>query len=304
MASLPCGAVVLAGFVDGFPNARPRTRRGGGSCEHDRAVAWHRGVHLRVCVSAVGASAGWGLAAGGSLVAGALAGVALRLPARVAAGITAFGGGVLLAAVALELVPEADARAGLWATAGGLLTGMLAYVLADAWVSRSEQMRTMRRSAHSAAAGRPMATGAASAEAARGEGIAVGLFLDGVPESIALGLTVAEGTIGLSLLVGILLGNLVEAYGAAQPIVAGGLSRRFAVTLMAAIGVTLVGATVLGGTVLADADPTIAGTAQAVASGAVLAVVSVAIIPHVFAEVNRWVAVTFVLGFVAGYLLT
>ncbi len=255
-------------------------------------------------MSAVWASAGWGLAVGGSLVIGALAGVGLRPRARVAAGITAFGGGVLFAAVALELVPEADARAGLWPTAGGLLAGMLACVLADAWVTRNEQIRTMRRSGHSAAAGRPMAMGAGGGEAARGKGIAAGLFLDGVPESVALGLTVAEGKVGLALLVGILLGNLVEAYGAAQPIVAGGLSKRFAVSLMAAIGVTLVGATVLGGTVLADADPTIAGTAQAVAAGAVLAVVSVAIIPHVFAEVNRWVAVTFVIGFVVGYLLT
>ena len=33
---------------------------------------------------------------------------AVALPARVAATITVFGGGVLLAAIALELVPEAD----------------------------------------------------------------------------------------------------------------------------------------------------------------------------------------------------
>lgn len=255
-------------------------------------------------MSNVGPVVGWGLAAGGSLVIGALAGVGLKLPARVAAGITAFGGGVLLAAVALELVPDADARAGLWPTAGGLLAGMFAYVLADGWLTRNEQMRTMRRAGHSAAAGRPMTMDVDRAEAARGEGIAAGLFLDGVPESIALGLTVAEGEIGLALLVGILLGNVVEAYGAAQPIVAGGLSKRFAISLMTVIGVTLVGATVLGGTVLADAGPTIAGTAQAVASGAVLAVISVAIIPHVFSEVSRWVAVTSVFGFVAGYLLT
>lgn len=255
-------------------------------------------------MSAIGATVGWGVAAGGSLVVGALAGVGLKVPSRVAAGITAFGGGVLLAAVAFELVPEADENAGRWPTAGGLLVGMLAYVLADGWLTRNEQMRAMRRSGHSAAAGRPMTMEHDGGEAARGEAIAAGLFLDGVPESIALGLTVAEGEIGLALLVGILLGNVVEAYGAAQPIVAGGLSRRFAVSLMAAIGVTLLGATVLGGTVLADADPTIAGTAQAVAAGAVLAVISVAIIPHVFSEVSRWVAVTSVLGFVAGYLLT
>ncbi|MGI9081617.1 MAG: ZIP family zinc transporter, partial [Thermoleophilaceae bacterium] len=76
----------------------------------------------------LGASAGWGLAVAASLLAGALAGATLKLPERVAATITAFGGGVLLAAVALELVPEADAGAGAGLTALGLLAGMLAYV--------------------------------------------------------------------------------------------------------------------------------------------------------------------------------
>ena len=85
-----------------------------------------------------------------------------------------------------------------------------------------------------------------SAEAARGESIAAGLFVDGVPESLALGLTVAEGEIGVALLAGILIGNVVEAYGAAQPIISGGHSRRFAITLLAVIGAALALATVLG----------------------------------------------------------
>jgi hypothetical protein len=56
--------------------------------------------------------------------------------------------------------------------------------------------------------------------------------------------------------------------------------------------------------VLVDADPAVVGTAQAIASGAVIAVISVAIVPHAFAEVSRWVAVAAAAGFVAGYLLT
>jgi len=141
-------------------------------------------------------------------------------------------------------------------------------------------------------------------EAARGEAIAAGLFVDGVPESIALGLTIAEGEVGLALLVGILVGNVVEAYGAAQPIVAGGHTKRFAVTLMGTIGLALAGATVLGGTVLADASDRFVGTAEAVAAGAVLAVVTISIVPHAFAEVSRLVATATVVGFVAGYLLS
>lgn len=54
-------------------------------------------------------------------------------------------------------------------------------------------------------------------ETRRGESIAVGLFIDGVPESIALGLTIAEGELGAALLAGILVGNIVESYGSAQP---------------------------------------------------------------------------------------
>ncbi len=245
----------------------------------------------------------WGLVIGASLVAGAAAAAAIRLPERVAATVTAFGGGILLAAIALELVPEADRGAGPVLTAAGLIVGTLVYVAADAWLNRDAGMKAMRRSGH-AAAGRSMSMPRDRIEVARGESIAAGLFVDGVPESIALGLTIAEGEIGVALLAGIVVGNVVESYGAAQPIIVGGRSRRFAVGLLAAIGAALAAATVIGGTVLADASPELVGTAQALAAGAVLAVVSIAIIPNAFSEVSSLVASATVLGFVAGYLLS
>jgi ZIP family zinc transporter len=253
-------------------------------------------------VSNLGASIGWGLLVGVSLLAGAALAVLLELPARVAALVTSFGGGLLLAAVAFELVPEADEGAGAPLTALGLLAGTLVFVVADAWLTRDPGMEAMRRSGHAAAAGRTMPA-LDHAEAARGESIAAGLFVDGVPESIALGLTIAEGEIGLALLAGILVGNLAEAYGSAQPISAGGHSRRFAVGLLGAIGLALALATVLGGTVLADASPELIGSAQAVAAGAVLAVLSISIIPYAFSEVSSIVAAASVAGFVAGFLL-
>ncbi len=250
----------------------------------------------------LGAAAGWGLVVAASLLAGALAAVLLRLPERVAATATAFGGGILFAAIALELVPDADAGAGRALTAAGLIAGTLIYVAADAWLSRDPSAQAMRRMGHAAAAGRPMEHD--HAVAARGESIAAGIFVDGVPESIALGLTIAEGGVGVALLAGILLGNVVEAYGAAQPILAGGHTRRFALGLLGGIGLALAVATIVGGTILADASDELVGTAQAVAAGAVLAVISIAIVPHAFDEVSRAVATATVAGFVAGYLLS
>jgi zinc transporter, ZIP family len=167
----------------------------------------------------------------------------------------------------------------------------------------------MRRMGHAAAAGRPMSDMAEPArpdhaEAARGESIAAGIFVDGVPESIALGLTIAQGEIGVALLAGVLLGNVVEAYGAAQPILAGGHTRGFALRLLGGIGLALAIATTIGGTALADASEELIGTLQAIAAGAVMAVISVAIVPHAFSEVSRAVATATMAGFVAGYLLS
>jgi zinc transporter, ZIP family len=253
-------------------------------------------------VENLAASLGWGAVVGATLVAGAAAAAVLTLPSRTAALLTAFGGGVLLAAIAFELMPEADREAGTALTIAGVLAGALVYVTADAVLSRDEDMDRMRRSGHAAAAGQPMTM--RSADVARGESIAAGLFVDGVPESIALGLTVAEGEIGVALLAGVLIGNIVEAYGAAQPIVAGGRTNRFAISLMAAIGAALAIATVLGATALADASGELIGTLQAVAAGAVLAVVTIAIVPHAFEEVSRLVATASVLGFLLGYVLS
>ena len=246
----------------------------------------------------------WGLLIGASLVAGAFVATATRLPERAAATITAFGGGVLLAAVALELVPEAHAQVGESGTALGLLTGMLVYVGADAWLTRDEVVKAARRSSHAAAGGRAMTLHPNHSQAARGESIAAGMFVDGVPESIALGLTIADGHLGTALLAGILIGNVVEAYGATQPIVAGGHSARFALALMAGIGLSLLLATVAGGTLLSAASNSVIGTTQAVAAGAVLAVIVVSIIPYAFNEVNGLVACAAVGGFVCGYLLS
>jgi ZIP family zinc transporter len=73
---------------------------------------------------------------------------------------------------------------------------------------------------------------------------------------------------------------------------------------MALIGAALAFATLLGGTALADASGELVGTLQAVAAGAVLAVITIAIVPHAFEQVSRMVAVATVLGFLLGYVLS
>jgi len=284
-------------------------------------------------VSDLVVTSSWALLVTASLVAGAVAAAWLRLSPSFAALVTSFGGGILFAAVAFELVPEADRGAGPAWTAVGLLVGAALYVAADAWLTRDEQMERTRRSGHAAAAGQPMpmtmpppapsrgdhavvvvspqqsGMRAASAEAetgaevARGEAIAAGIVVDGIPESLALGLMVAGGQPGFALLAAVVVGNVTEAYGAAQPILAGGRSRRFAVGLLGGIGVVLGLTTLLGGSA-GVMSGTIVGIAQAVAAGAVIAVLSISIIPYTFEEVSSRVALATISGFTVGYLLS
>src|SRR5918996_1656659 len=246
-------------------------------------------------MSAPGESAVLGLLIAGSLAAGAFIAVRVKLPERIAGTIAAFGGGILLASVALELVPAAGEHAGPWPSAIAIGAGALLFVGADAWLTRTDERRAMRRAAHAAGAG--MSMDMPESDATRGESIAAGIFVDGVPESLALGLTIAQGALGRALLAGVLIGNLVEAYGSAQPIIAAGRGPRFALVLLAGIGVALGMAAFLGGATLSGASPSFVGAAEAVAAGAVLAVVSISIIPYAFEQVSRRVALAVVAGF-------
>jgi ZIP family zinc transporter len=73
----------------------------------------------------------WGLAAGGALVLGALVAWLIEVPQRVVASVMAFGAGVLISALAFDLVDEAETTGGLTATVIGFLVGAVAYLLAN-----------------------------------------------------------------------------------------------------------------------------------------------------------------------------
>src|SRR3954462_2642523 len=78
----------------------------------------------------------WGLLAGSALLLGAAAGYFARVPRRVIAAVMAFGGGVLISALAFDLMDEAYHRGGFYATAIGFIGGGLAYTLANVWLAR------------------------------------------------------------------------------------------------------------------------------------------------------------------------
>jgi ZIP family zinc transporter len=141
-----------------------------------------------------------GALAAGSLVLGALIAFARDWSKRQIGVVLAFGAGALMSAVSVELAEEGLRVGGLAWTGAGLATGALTYFALDGTIER-----------------RFSGGGAA---------LALGAFLDGIPEQMVLGIGIASGQgVGLGLLVAIFISNLPEATGSASDMLAGGTSR-------------------------------------------------------------------------------
>src|SRR5215218_5889413 len=126
----------------------------------------------------------WGLLGGMALVLGALIAWFVHVPKPVVASVMAFGSGVLVSAVAFDLVLEAEESGGLLPTAFGFLGGALAYLGANAALARRGARHRKRSGELQPSEDQQSGSGAA---------IAVGALLDGIPESVVLGLGLLGG---------------------------------------------------------------------------------------------------------------
>ncbi|WP_183294724.1 ZIP family metal transporter [Cellulomonas cellasea] len=242
----------------------------------------------------VGVEAGlWGLVAGAALVLGALVAWWVRVPQRVVAGVMAFGAGVLLAALAFELVAPAEEQGGLGPTVAGFLGGAVAYVAANAWLARRGARHRKRSGGHQPSEQEAAGSGAA---------IAVGALLDGVPESVVLGLSLLGGEgVGLGVLVAVFLSNVPEGLSSAAGMKRAGRGPRYVFGVWGAIAAASGLAAALGAAALGGASPTTVAVITAVAAGAILAMVADTMIPEAFERTHALTGLVTALGFLTAF---
>jgi ZIP family zinc transporter len=234
---------------------------------------------------------GWGSLAAASLVLGVLLAFARPWSDLQVGLVLAFGAGALISAVSFELAQEGIDTGGLGWTAAGLAAGAAVYYALDGVI------------ASRAAAGRGRRGRASSANA--GTALALGAFLDGIPEQVVLGIGLASGEgVGASLLVAIFVSNLPEAIGGARDMHAAGTSRRGVLRLWAAVAAVCAAATVAG---YAAADAA-AGEARAVidgfAAGALLVMLIDSMIPEARRGAGRVAGLATTLGFAVAAALS
>ena len=227
----------------------------------------------------------WGTLGSVSLVLGAVV-VAVNMPsARTLGLIMGFGSGVLISAVAFELVEEAASVAkGLGATTIGFFIGMGVFLLGDHAISTiGYRDRKKMNAVHSAS----------------GLAIVLGIVLDGVPESAVLGLTVLEsGTVGVAVLAAVFLSNLPESIAATSGLRSSGWSWGSVYGLWTGIVLVSGIAAAAGYQFMSAATPAAFAFVLAFAGGAIT------MMPEAYEYGGRLVGVTTTIGFAAAFAIS
>jgi ZIP family zinc transporter len=221
----------------------------------------------------------FGAVASLALVAGALAGSFWQPPERLWAMLLGFAGGSLTAALAFELFAEADELGGVWWAAAGLVAGAAVFVLVDAHL-----LSGMRGGAASLA-------------------LLAAVTLDGIPENLALGVSLTHGA-SYALLVAIFASNFPEALGSAVQMRERNESVAYVLALWTGAGVLLAASVVVGTHLLDGASGGVLAVLLGFAGGAVLASLAVTVFPQAYDHGGPYVALSTVAGFLVAYLIS
>jgi zinc transporter, ZIP family len=227
-----------------------------------------------------------GLIAGGALVVGAVIAWFVRVPVRLVAAVMAFGSGVLISALAYDLVLEAQDEGGFWPTVSGFAIGAVVYVVANQLLDRLDRRN-------------PRGTGE---DPGTGTGIALGALLDGVPESAVLGLSmVGGGGVSVPVLVAIVISNVPEGFSSAAELRQAGRPARYVFLLWSGIAVASAVAALLGFVLLDSAGGAMTAFITAIAAGAILAMICDTMIPEAFRSAHAFTGLLVTAGFLLGY---
>ncbi|NUS73253.1 MAG: ZIP family zinc transporter [Corynebacteriales bacterium] len=224
------------------------------------------------------AAAGWGALGAAALLLGAWCALRLRPPTKAVGLIMGFGAGTLLGAISYELVPAGSLDMG---SVGAFAIGAVVFFTAD---------RAMT--------GRHRQSGAES------KSIVLGALLDGVPESLVLGMGLAAGgKVSVAFLAAVFLSNLPEALGATAGMRSVGQSSRLIYGIWSGIVVASGVCAALGYWLLEALPNADNGYVEAFAAGAVLTMLASSMIPEAVREGRRLTGLVVTLGFaVAGVL--
>ena len=192
---------------------------------------------------------------------------------------------------------------GLLPTLGGFLTGAVMYVIADLLLAR-RGARARKQSIALLSKPGVHAAPAAAASGSVGLAVAIGALLDGVPESLVLGLSIAQtGAVSIPLLFAVAVSNIPEGLASATGMKHEGRSARYVFGVWGGIALISGVAAMLGFVLLAGAAPALIAVVTTIAAGGILAMVANTMSPEAVAADRSFTGLWSALGFALAFAL-
>ncbi len=241
----------------------------------------------------------WGLLAGSGLLIGAVIAVGSRgrLSHRIVAAVMGFGGGVLIAVLSIELMESAFRSGGPLAATAGLLLGAATFSFCN-WRLAKHGARHRNR------CGDCVQQPSEAEHRGSGLAIAVGAVLDGIPESLVIGVSLLGGErFGPGLVAGFFLANLPQGLSSAAGMKRAGRSVWYILGVWTGIPLISGAAAAVGYLSLGALAPAALATIVAFAAGSVLAMLAESMIPEAFEDAQPFIGLITVVGFLAAFLM-
>src|SRR5207342_3602835 len=234
-------------------------------------------------------SFGWGTLAASSLVIGAIVAMLFRISLRWIGLIMAFGAGVLISAVSFDLIQEAaDKSSGHGWVVAGAFAGCGVFFGGD-WLID-----------HLGGSERKDADGGQASGSALA--IVLGTVLDGIPESMVIGLTIFEGgAVGAAYLTAVFISNLPESISSTSGLVTSGWQKSRVLWMWIAIAVISGLASLAGYGLFQNSSPDTVAFVLAFAGGAILTMLAETMMPEAFEHAGRMVGLATTLGFAVSF---
>jgi ZIP family zinc transporter len=239
------------------------------------------------------ASFGWGTLAASSLVIGSIVALVFRINLRTIGLIMGFGSGVLISAVAFDLVEEAAGKSiGHGWTVAGLFAGCLVFFFGDRLIDRL------------GGGDRKDPTGAEEDSGGSSLSIVLGSVLDGIPESMVIGLTIFEGgAVGAAYLAAVFISNLPESISSTSGLVTSGWKKSRILWMWIAIALISGLASLAGYGLFQNSSPEVVAFVLTFAAGAILTMLANTMMPEAFEHGGKLVGIMVTLGFAVAFTI-